>query len=1121
MADEALTVTISAPGADAAAAEIADLETRLAALEKSYTVATTAVSTHAAAIGRSTIATRLETEAATGLSGALDALATHYRIVASGAEVFGLEATAASGKVAALTEVVEGLEAAAAPLLIAMVALEAAFQSFEYLKDAVETAGKMQAQIETLGAAVDNQGGKWDEMAAGVGRWVDQEAMASGITRAQLVPALNALVTAGNSVADSEKILAVAEEVAIAKHKEVGEVVNLLIGAEMGRGIGLERLDANTRKVIQSGGTMSDLLRVLHADNQNQVSDGESLERSWNRVRVEFEGVALAIGDKLLPALTDLGYTILGGMDATIHFGSAVGDVFNMIAEDIKTAGSALSAFSLALADLTNPMSWKNVAKDFQAGMASSASHSAQSDIYLKRSQSEFTAASGDWAKRGRHIAGAAVDAHAADTADLSGLNQTLGSQHGSGFIPGPGMADQFANEVPASAIKNLDSIVQLHDKLAASEEAVRHSMEMSTNALDFNAKALDLKNLKAADAIVYEKALNDAVYSETVQQQRDVDAVNNTKNAYEAARAKLNDYNAAIPEGTKLSAAQKETQKDLEAAVTATSRAHTAAETALTKLNTVLNEHTGKLNEAQLAVSHLGNETTETTAKLTRDWNTFYDKSLQKQKEDLDTFGLTNTQKIAYYQQLFDSIDRTTTEGLALAEQAWSKHDEAVKGAVDDMQKAYKTYVDNAAKQTESFIDDVVIKHKTLKDEIGSIYGDILKAYIDMVAKMVVQSALFKDIFPFTGESGKTSGGIFGSLTSGGSSAGQGSYTAGALNVHVTNAGPDYLSAMTGNPSGVSPSSITALINSKPGTSSGVTGEELLGIPSTAAASAPGLKQYFGGAVQGATAGSAVADMVNPNGNQQDSAIGGALGGIAAIALHANPLIGLGIDVVGSLLGGLFGGNQKPVTPDPLQTSQSDWQSIADMQGMPFNAPNGATYLPQNQYYTANGGTSQEISTMTTALAAAANPGSLTDAQKTQLANIMQISGGSGGGLGITNEWNDNGTSMVQLQSGITLSLQALQQDLANFNQVFSASVITPLFTITHSNPDFNRTSLASGGNITTPQVAITVNGSVVGSNGMNELATTVSTAINQQQNGTAPSGTRQLIYSRSGSGF
>ena len=117
----------------------------------------------------------------------------------------------------------------------------------------------------------------------------------------------------------------------------------------------------------------------------------------------------------------------------------------------------------------------------------------------------------------------------------------------------------------------------------------------------------------------------------------------------------------------------------------------------------------------------------------------------------------------------------------------------------------------------------------------------------------------------------------------------------------------------------------------------------------------------------------------------------------------------------------------------------------------------------------------------------------------------------------------------MYTLGSGAQVSVQNFMQMVSQFmtNSGGSAGAI-PTFNISRDYQNANASTLAAAG--TTPgagivmgtgAVVVNVAGSIVGSNGITQLATTIGQVLYQQGRGTLPVGSRTTLYNTPGAGF
>jgi hypothetical protein len=484
----------------------------------------------------------------------------------------------------------------------------------------------------------------------------------------------------------------------------------------------------------------------------------------------------------------------------------------------------------------------------------------------------------------------------------------------------------------------------------------------------------------------------------------------------------------------------------------------------------------------------------------------------------------------------------------------------EALKKIYEQDAANAKKVHDEEVADVSGFLDTILVKHQSFSDALKTIYDKILKNFLDMVSNQIVGSRGFQSAFGNLGGSlaaGGQSGGIgglFGGLTGAASSASQAPTGTSSSPVHVVlaDSSPTQLAKMTGNSAGISSNSLTAAYNSSTsaslatavtdsaGSALDATGANNFGFgsgnygsgdPANAGATSGSsgsisLESLLSGAATGGALSSLVSGLSQ---GQNDSGVGGTVGGIVGTLLHANPLIGAGIDLVSSLFGGLFGSHETPAQqPDisqPVVAGVSYGQFIADIQGTSVQA-GGNTYNPTNAYNTSLGGTN-ESGTIMSQLKSVLAPNSGSSSGLLADAKILQ---GLANGDTASNALNiiDEKQGVFTLQSGAKISVTQFMQDV----QQFTAAAGTgggsiPTFAISRDfNP--NLSTLASTGQtpavgtpLGTTGVVVNVQGNVIGQAGIQQLATTISQAVYAQQNGTLPGTGRSTQLTRSGGGY
>ena len=1137
MADQNLTVKITAEGTAIASAGVADFEQRLLSLEAAYGRTVAASKGHQEASHHNTLAHRVEKEAAEGLGGALDALATHYRAVTAGSELFGIEATGAAAKVAALTEVIEGLEKACLPLLLALAALEVAFKGFEFIKEGIDGAAKMQASLETLGAAVRAQGGDWKEAQESIEKFAEAESLAAGYATTELVAALNTLVTAGHDVHDSEQMLSVATELARSKHIALEEAVQYLISAEAGRARGLVQLDGSIKQIVDSHGKMSDILKQLHKDMGGAITDADGLEMNQARLHATMDAIAESIGKLLLPMLNGMAVTMLGAIKNAEDLGSAIVHAFTSMGMAIAHAADMAGHFGAGLGALAFG-DFKTMSTEFQAAAdadnAAMDSMSKSAENFGKAFHEVFQGQ--DAYARGKSAIDAAIKEHAERVGEIKldkdltiGKPKTGSSAGQSGFsvthadMPEqPGKIDEYAR-----AQRDLETQLKANN---GAEKTLAEAIKLATTASGQRAaqSAYDARVL--ADLTEKQHQLQDALAGENDMRRILQGSQRASYDEQVRATQAYNDYQDAMAKAGTNSIAEQNHLAELKAAMDSAKKSTADYQKQIDELTGFINKNTTALAANQVALDGAKDKTAEAAAAMSRAREKFNSDEAQRIGESAATWNATNAQKVAIYARMLAALNAGDIDYEKKREELTRKGHDAQIASLKDQEKAHDEWVKQMSAKTASLIDGIVVQHRSMRDELRSIYDEILKSFIDMVAKMIVESALFGKAFGGLGGGGASGGGgLFGSLVAGigggGGSAPNGT-SSNPIHVVTADAGSAFLDKVTGSPSGV-----TGLPSTVGGAGGSVGAGGVLGLAALAygagsaigGAEGGGSHSTFGGI--GAVAGLAGAGAIG----LAAGASGGLAGGIAALAA-AGP-VGWAVLAGGVLLGGAAGGmfgakaTNAHDNPDQAGDVNSYAAFVANMTGGDNEHFGNVTKSADQQYNIGAGNKplAQQLGDYVNGLTSTAG---MTQAQKDAIAKLKSLEGaGKSDGLDIASEKN----GVFTLSSGKTISVSDYQALIANVQGAAGGSVGGPIptFAVSRSYGDYNASTLAANGSTPahgvtgTPPVNIVVNGNVVGTNGMTELATIVGQTMYDQQRGTGPTGGRQGMFSRNGGSF
>jgi len=1156
MADETLQFTVKADTADLESS-LANIVAGLGRVSDSGAATGEALSAGltagAGAAERLTASTEASgaalTEAATeaGTFGeALEAIGAHARTVAIGLEAMGLSAEGSAAKVTGMVEAFSSIGNAVPQLLLIAGAFAAVFGAITFLKDAAGEAETFQANMERLGAAVQAQGGDWAANREAVQEWIEQEALASGIASNQLLPALNSLVSAGNSLADSQKILGVAEEVATQKNISVADATHLLIAAEAGRAQGLVKLDTNLKTVVDTHGHMSQVLGILHHDMSGAIDDATSAEMQHRRLGVEIEAVSEKIGSILLPIMANLSVSFIGALKNAQELGQGIGDVFSGIVSAIAAGATAAMHFAEALADFAKHdyasagAQFGEASKSWSSGMhgVSLAIHGVQEagDELFGAHKDAYTVGMGEITDAVKKHMDALNDLTLQHDGTIGRTPKAAKGKSGSGSGSDQNVINETLDDYAIPALDQYrQAQSQLDDALKAAEGTLVPYKSAVVDATTVEAENAAKKALlqQQTVALTAEHALlNNAVAEETQRQSTLSNEIDAQQQVVLKASQAHDAFAQSVGRSGPVTADQKIKIHDLQ-------QAYADAKSKLDDLNKAQDENTSNLekntqalqaNIAKIAEAKNAHDAFLLSLDRERIAN-----QLKLQDEE-NTYQKSLAQQMAYWQAQLAGLDQNNSDNYerikAVEQHIYDIQEQAYKQQID-LQDAYlkqmatdrQKALDQAKQDFSTFLDDILVKHTSFADAFKSLWDSIEKQFLQTITQMITGgqgfASFFSSILGGGGSSGSNASGglgsLFGGLFGGGQASSSNSSNSNSLSATL-------IQGLTGTPTGVSPTSLTAAQNTNPPGSSVL--QPFSGGPTSYG------QAFAQSALQGAMLGDLTSSLTG--GNSTYGSIGGSIGDLAG-TLIGGPVGGLVGGAIGGLLGGLFGPSWGPPSNYPDRSDTQRYGTImADLFGT--SAPNGQQFvedsttlqdfqgasgaagverlLAQGQaaFMAATGATAaqyQQYLAMFGANADASGSGNL----QTPTANVGILSGVGDGGSGASGTYS-------YLQYG--QALQAIEQGLQNSGATSSSRV----YQITHSAPDFETGQIAAIGSFTEaggyvpysygpgsvgsggptlqplpngPVIVINnQNGLIVGSNGIQELAQRVQQAIN-----------------------
>ena len=1060
MADESLSVAITADDLGASEAFLR-IVSRVDQLEASFKTMSGNADTAAAVVseGAAKMSAGMEkaTESTVGFVEATKMASQHTATLARGLGAVGLEAEATAARVEGLVGALEGMQKAVPELLAVGAAIIAIGSAFEFFKSGIELSTELQSSMTTLQTAVEAQGGSWENLSEKIRTFIENESLASGFTQNELASALNDLVQRGMDAAQAMSALSVAEEVAIDTHSHLKDIVEALIGAEAGRAQALARLDPELRKIITSHGDLAQVLAILHERHKHAIDDDNTLEGAERRKKAALDAAAMSLSQSMLPVLTAFDTAMVGVVRTASSFGTGISEVFNGLI-------GAAQAFAHVVADLADGLN-KFFHKDFGGATGSlfRAMQDGKAQVGglreaidgLNKSMSAFS----QWGNpvalfsAGSAAIGDAKNAHDANAPDYAhiglgsgkGKGGKGGGTGGTGFVP-DAVVDQQA--LQKAVVDTANALQVEKDAQAALASTINQSATSVTLAT-----AAEEKRANAAAAARHELAsLLPQMDAERTALQSSVTVVNNYAAAEQSARQHLQELERAH-------STNKQAVQAAKLAVQEAHQAYTEADKSLKQMTASLAAHEAEAKKDTAAVQ----ANNDAQQKMIASYNDAIQKANEAYQNDRETHGLSLEEQIAYYReklaiahqkdQEFFNDHHEWNEALHKDDAAaYAKllqlETEAYNKSYDQQKQAH----DKAVKDTASFLDDLIVKHKSFKDIFKSIWDDIVKIFIDDVAKMLVESKLFGAIFgSFTGGGGgggalNWSGVDLAGLASGGfGGAGGASGVATALTpagtgavVHIGGIEQSLLgSSATGTGGG------GLLVNA----GGGLTALGGLGL----AAGAIGIGSMIGGMEGAGTGAQSTHAQWGALGSLAGAgAVFSGIGGMAGLSL-LGPM-GWGLLLGGALLGGAVGGMFGPHWgPDENHPDRSPYaaqyeQWVANYNGTTYNGD--ITEHPDQKYVGSNNMASQM------AAWANANPND-------PLAQQILALGKTGGDLAIASEHEGIDT----LGDGKTIKwkdLQALSQQWEQKTGGGGAGGPLSALVITRTYPDFN---IAGGG--------------------------------------------------------
>lgn len=554
-------------------------------------------------------------------------------------------------------------------------ALAAVAGAAVYMEDAVKNAAKEETTLAELGNSIRNQGGDWDKARAGVEQWAGTLGRATTFSKNEALTALNDLTERGIGYADAQRIVNVATDVAAAKHQDLIKVVDQLVSAEGARASGLIKYDTNLKRIIQSHGTLQQVMDQLAKDYAGEAASAtETFEGKQKLLKDVMEETSTEVGVHLLPVMEGLSSVFIGITEEAEKNSAAIGqwgvsfvDTLTGVADGIHNlfsidpfAGARQHAVNVGTNWLAGGENLVNkvlpgffsedeipqqvdTSQAFKYGPSPGPFKNNFANEAWRNAQAEQQKRIEEFA-RIRSELGTKLD-----------HDMTIGASKGAGGTGAPPV------EVADKAAIQAEKLISVQEKLKGQLEALtageaqyKLNVELATTADSQQDAEMALKQKivrDAGDAIKDINAANKALNAEITAltpKQREQNA------AYEDAVTKQNAFVASLHGGKAATTGQRETLHTLNATVSQTWSAYNSTTQALHTLNQELDSNNKRLETQK----HNQEAAAIAMAAIDRSYNNAIIANHERNDIARTMIGMSLEQQLAKWQKLDSLVD-------------------------------------------------------------------------------------------------------------------------------------------------------------------------------------------------------------------------------------------------------------------------------------------------------------------------------------------------------------------------------------------------------------------------------------------------------------------------------
>jgi len=362
--------------------------------------------------------------------------------------------------------------------------------------------------------------------------------------------------------------------------------------------------------------------------------------------------------------------------------------------------------------------------------------------------------AAGDYSKayvRAEHEIAAAIKSHIDLLKDLNtSFNPKLGTEpkgsSSAGFTP-PVINDAIdQNRLLAQAesenAATSDRLADAKEKATVAESKLATAIKMTTSVAADQSAQQALDKQKLADISEQYGILNNAIYTETRMQTADVAAHKASIPAYEGAKDALLSFTHAHAGAKDMSEADKETMTALKAIYDAAKTTFDSTASVVRTVTDTLRSHREEAARDAAQQYELAHATEIAAAAAQKAWDTFTTDEQNKMGDDLQTFQMTNSQKVAFCANAIAQMGAVSAANLEQMKSDYQAEESAFKSMISEEVAARKAALEKEEAITQTFLSDMLTEHKTFGEEVKAILASMVKDYVDAMSKMLFSNA-------------------------------------------------------------------------------------------------------------------------------------------------------------------------------------------------------------------------------------------------------------------------------------------------------------------------------------------------------------------------------------------